>query len=123
MNIVLWIVQGLVALAFLFAGSGKAFQPLDKLAQRMTWVSAAPPALVRFIGASEMLGAVGLILPAALHILPWLTVAAAIGLALVMLLAAVFHTSRKEYPHIGLNVVLLLLVVFITVGRLALAPA
>src|SRR5579884_1575006 len=78
--------------------------------------------LTRFIGVSEMLGAIGLILPALTHVLPWLTIAAAVGLALVMVCAAVFHASRREYSPVSINVVLLVLALFIVYGRWMLAP-
>src|SRR5262252_2653165 len=73
MNIFLWIVQILLALAFLMAGILKTMQPIDKLAARMKWVnSLRPPQLVRLIGVLELLGAIGLILPAVTGIWPWL---------------------------------------------------
>ncbi len=122
MNIVLWIAQGLLALAFLLAGFMKAFQPLATLKKNMAWVNNFPAAFVRFIGAAELLGAIGLILPAVTGIAPWLTVAAAGGLVVVMVSASVFHVSRREFSRIGMNVVLLLLAVIIVVGRLAVAP-
>lgn len=122
MNIALWIVQGLVALAFLLAGFMKTFMPLETLKKNMTWANDLPAALVRFIGVAELLGAIGLIVPAVTGIQSWLTVAAAGGLVLVMLLAAIFHASRREYSHIGANVVLLLLAAFVLVGRWVLAP-
>lgn len=68
-------------------------------------------------------GAVGLIVPAITGIASWLTVVAAGGLAVIMLLAAGFHASRHENSSIGMNVVLLLLAVVILVGRLTFAPA
>jgi len=70
----------------------------------------------------ELLGGIGLILPAVTHILPWLTVAAAIGLALVMICAAIFHASRREFSMIGFTIVLVLLAAFVVVGRVILAP-
>ncbi len=118
MNIVVWIVQGLVALAFLAAGSMKAFVPPATLSKNMAWVSSVPAAFVRFIGVAEILGALGLILPLATGIAPWLTVAAAIGLVIVMVSAAIFNVSRHETRHIGLDVVLLLLALFIAIARL-----
>ena len=121
-NIVLWVIQGLLALAFLLAGFMKAFMPLAVLKKNMPWVNDVPAAFVRFIGAAELLAAIGLIAPAATGIVPWLTVAAAVGLVVVMLSASVFHASRRENANIGMNVVLLLLAAFIIVGRLALAP-
>ena len=122
MNIALWIVQGLVALAFLLAGFMKTFMPLETLKKNMIWANDLPAALVRFIGVAELLGAIGLIVPAVTGIQSWLTMAAAGGLVLVMLLAAVFHASRREYSNIGVNVVLLLLAAFVLVGRWVLAP-
>ena len=122
MNIVLWVVQGLLALAFLLAGFMKATQPVANLKKNMALVAAIPAAFVRFIGVAELLGAIGLILPALLNIQPWLTVASAAGLVVVMVSASIFHASRREYSNIGMNIVLLLLAVFIIVGRTALSP-
>jgi putative oxidoreductase len=122
MTIVLWIVQGLLALAFLLAGVMKTFMPLERLKKNMAWVGSVPAGLVRFIGIVEILGALGLILPRLTNIVPQLTIAAAIGLVLVMVSAAVFHATRKEYSSIGANIVLLLLAAFIVVGYLAWVP-
>jgi putative oxidoreductase len=122
MNIALWVVQILAALAFLLAGFTKATQPLESIAKQMTWVPTVPAPFVRFIGGAEILGAIGLILPAATHIASGLTIAAAFALAFVMVSAIVFHISRKEYPNLGANVVLLALALFIAIGRLTAAP-
>ncbi len=122
MNIVLWIIQGLLALAFLLAGFTKAFMPLATVRKNMAWANEVPAPFVRFIGVAEILGAIGLILPAATGIVPWLTVAAAVGLVVVMLSASAFHASRREYSAISMNVALLLLAVLIVVGRLTFAP-
>src|SRR5947209_6260152 len=116
MNIVLWIVQGLVALAFLLAGFMKAFMPVETLKKNMAWVNAVPASFVRFIGVAELLGAIGLILPAATGIAPWLTIAAAAGLVVTQVSASIFHASRRETSNIGMNVVLLLLALLIVVG-------
>lgn len=121
MNIVLWIIQGLLALAFFLAGFMKAFMPTANLEKYMPWVQSIPAALVRFIGIAEMLGAIGLIVPALTGIASWLTVAAACGLAILMLAAAGFHVSRHENAYIGLNVVLLVLALLILVGRVTFA--
>jgi putative oxidoreductase len=118
-NIALWIVQGLLAAAFLLFGFVKVSQPMDALGKRMAWVRAIPPAFVRFIGAAEVLGAVGLILPMLTRILPWLTVAAAIGLVVVQASAAIFHISRREVSAVPVNVVLLLLAVLVAIGRIS----
>lgn len=122
MVIVLWVVQGVLALAFLLSGLLKGFTPLEGLKKNMAWVGDVPAGLVRLIGIAELLGALGLILPVATGIVPVLTIAAAVGLVLVMLSAAVFHASRKEYSTIGMNAVLLLLAAFIVVGHLVWVP-
>src|SRR5579859_2405251 len=121
MNIFLWIVQVLVALAFVGSGVPKAFLPIATLAKRAPW-TAEMPALVRFIGVSEILGGIGLIVPAVTGILPWLTVAAALCLALVMVLVALFHARRGEYTRIAPSVVLLILVAIIAYGRWMVVP-
>ena len=123
MNIVLWIVQILVALAFLMAGTMKATRPPDKLSARMTWVKAMKPQqIVRLIGILEILGAIGLVLPAVTGILPWLTPVAAIGLVLTMIGAVIYHTRIGEGSRIAPNIVLLLLAAFVVVGRFAIVP-
>jgi uncharacterized membrane protein YphA (DoxX/SURF4 family) len=124
MNTAIWIVQIVLALAFLMAGIGKATQPLDKLSERMKWIPGVqPPSLVRVIGVLEALGAIGLILPALTGILPWLTPLAAAGLALIMLLALAFHLRRGDPSmHYVTNIVLLALAVFVVYGRLVAVP-
>ena len=123
MNVVLWVVQGLLALVYLAAGSLKTFAPMATLAKRMEWVATTPPALVRFIGVAELLGGVGLILPLATGVLPWLTPAAAAGLVIVQLGAGGLHASRKEYAQLPANALLLILAAFVLFGRVALLPA
>lgn len=122
MAIALWIIQGLLGLAFLAAGVMKTFMPLEKLKPNMAWVDSVPPWLVRFIGIAEILGGIGLILPKLTNILPQLTIAAALGLALAMLSAVVFHIARKEYTVIAPSLILLLLSAFIAVGYLVWVP-
>lgn len=117
MNTALWSVQILLALAFAAAGAMKATQPLDALASKMKWVPDTPPALVRFIGLSELLGAIGLVAPTALGILPVLTPIAALCLVVVMVLAARTHLRLGELPGVGVNLVLGLLAAFVAWGR------
>jgi uncharacterized membrane protein len=118
MNVVLWIVQGILAVAFLMAGAMKLTQPKEKLAANMAWVEDFSQNTVRLIGGLEVLGAIGLILPLALGILPVLTGIAAIGLILNMIGAAVTHIRRSEMPMVGVNVILGALAAFVAVGRL-----
>jgi uncharacterized membrane protein YphA (DoxX/SURF4 family) len=119
MTIFLWILQALLAAMFLMAGVMKSTQPIDKLAPRMPWVSVYSPGMVRFVGVAELLAGIGLILPAATGILPILTPLAAVGLAIIMVLAIVFHLRRKEYSGAGFNFVLLVLLLVVAVGRFA----
>jgi uncharacterized membrane protein YphA (DoxX/SURF4 family) len=113
----LWGVQGLLALAFLGAGVMKSTTPLADLAKQMPWVADAPSFLPRFIGVSELLGAVGLILPAALRIAPILTPIAASALTLVMVLASLTHASYGEWGALPVNAVLGGLAAFVAWGR------
>jgi uncharacterized membrane protein YphA (DoxX/SURF4 family) len=116
MNIVLWVVQGLLALMFLSAGMMKAFQ-YEKAQASLPWVKDSSKGFVTFVGVAELLGGLGLILPLALGIVPVLTPIAALALAVVMLLAAIFHAKRGEYKGIGMNIVLLALLVFVGISR------
>ena len=122
MNIALWVVQILLALAFGMAGIMKVTQPIDKLEARMGWVKSVGPRGVRLIGSLEILGAIGLILPAVTGILPWLTPVAAACLALTMVGAMITHARRGEYSGIGVNLVLLVLTLFVAYGRFAIIP-
>ena len=101
----------------------KLSQPKEKLAQNMGWVEDFSQPAVRLIGAVEVLGAIGLVLPALTGILPWLTPLAALGLVLTMVGAALTHLRRKEYGNIAVNVALLVLAAFVAYGRYFVLPA
>jgi uncharacterized membrane protein YphA (DoxX/SURF4 family) len=122
MTIALWIVQILLALAFALAGLMKVSQPVERLRERMNWTRHVVPGLIRLVGALEVLGALGLILPAATHILPWLTPVAALGLVLTMIGAIILHLRLKEAPQAGMPFVLLLLALFVAIGYFVLVP-
>ena len=117
MNIVLWVIQILLAAAFGMFGFNKISQPIEGLAGMMPWVTSMPVLLVRFIGLSEVAGALGLLLPGLTKIQPKLTAWAGAGLAVVMILASLFHTSRGEFGNIGINVVLGALAAFVAWSR------
>ncbi len=118
MNIVLWIITGLLAAAFAGAGLMKLTQPKEKLAASgMGWTEQFSPAAIKAIGALEVAAAVGLILPAVLDIAPVLVALAALGLVLIMIGAAITHARRKETPMIGANLVLLVLAAVVVWGR------
>ena len=117
MNIALWIAQGLLAAMYLMAGSLKTFNTA-KAKEQMPWAKNRSDGFVRFVGTSELLGALGLILPLVTGILPWLTVLAAFGLTLIQLLAIFTeHLPKKEYNVVPVNLVLLALAVFVVIGR------
>ena len=124
MNTALWIVAGVMAALFAFAGANKLFIPYDKLAKApgATWVSLFSPSFVKALGAIEIVGAVGLVLPAILDIAPVLVPLAAIGLALIMAGAATVTFRLHEYLHVLLNLVYLSLLVFVAWGRLVAEP-
>jgi putative oxidoreductase len=121
MNIILWILQALLALAFLGHAYGMLF-PVASQTRQMPYIMAIPTPFRRTLGITEALGAVGLILPPLTHIWPWLIPWAATGLVIQMAAAAVFHIRRREYVNIGLNLFLLVLAAFVAYGRFVIAP-
>ncbi len=118
MTYALWIVQGLLALIFLFAGGMKLVLPLEALTQQMPL--SGP--FVRFIGVAEVLGAIGLILPGLLHIRPGLTPLAASGLVIIMIGATVVTLQGGGASLALIPLVAGLLSAFVAYGRWRLAP-
>jgi uncharacterized membrane protein len=116
MNIALWVSQGILAFVFITAGGMKllAYQKYRAMLEKT-----APTSLthgqITFLGIAELAGAIGVVLPAALKVAPWLTGCAAAGLALVMLSATIFHIRRREPPIT--TAVLFLVAAFVVVGR------
>jgi uncharacterized membrane protein YphA (DoxX/SURF4 family) len=123
MNVVLWILQAVLALAFAMAGFMKLTQPKDKLVSRLPWVEDFSPTTVKLIGTAELAAALGLILPAATGIAPVLTPLAATGLAVLMVLAAITHARRKEPGAIAVNAALLILAAVVAWGRFGPYPS
>ncbi len=114
MNTLFWMLQALVAAAFLYSGINKSIYSEQKLvAIGQTGVEGLPITLTRFIGIIEILGSIGLILPLALNISPGLTPLSAIGFAIIMVLAARIHYNRHEPKNVVNNCILLLLCVLI----------
>ena len=122
MNVAIWIVQILLALAFGAAGFMKITQPREKLQTNMKWVEDFAPNTIKGIGTLEALAAIGLILPFLTGILPILTPLAAVGLILVMVGAIYTHFRRGEASVTVVNLVLLLLAAFVAYGRFVLVP-
>jgi hypothetical protein len=118
MTYALWIVQGLLALIFLFAGGMKLVLPLEALAGPMP----LPGLFVRFIGVAEVLGALGLILPGLLRLRPGLTPLAAAGLVIIMIGATVLTLASGDVVSALIPLVVGSLAVFIAYGRWRLTP-
>src|SRR5688572_8706661 len=117
MNIALWVAQGLLAFAFLASGTLKLITPKEKARDRMAWVDDFNEPTLKFIGAAEVLAAIGLILPAATGIAPVLTPIAPPGLAVIMALAMLVHVRRREWNMLPVNAVLLVIALFVAWGR------
>lgn len=129
MGIIVWIVQILLALAFLIHGRMMLVPPSSQptsqpQAQRggMEYILAIQPVLRRFIGVAEIAAAIGLILPQLTGVLPWVTPLAATGLVIIMVAAIIFHIPRQEYQNIVLNVILLVLSAFVAYMRWFVLP-
>ncbi|GGQ35055.1 DoxX family protein [Streptosporangium pseudovulgare] len=126
LNGVLWSLQALFGFFFAGSGFGKVLlydEALYAAAPRaVAWYAAVPQPLIVFIGVCEVLGGVGLILPAMAKVKPMLTPLAAAGLTLTMILAAGFHIVRGEYELVPANLLLGGVSAFITVGRGKLRP-
>jgi len=113
MTYVLWIIQGLLALLFLWAGGMKLVLPLEQLAGPIPM----PGLFMRFIGVAEVLGAIGLILPGFLHIRPGLTPLAAVGLLIIMIGATVITLMSGGIGMAVIPLVVGLLLAFVAYGR------
>ena len=109
MVIAVWIIQCLLALKFLMAGIMKSTEPRDKLIKSLPWVNDFSTQTVRFNGISEVMGAIGIMVPQLTGIYPILSPIAAVGLIVIMVLASVHHLPKKEYREVGFNSTLLIL--------------
>jgi uncharacterized membrane protein YphA (DoxX/SURF4 family) len=119
MNVVLWILAGLLAAFFLAAGLTKLSQSKEKLGENpnMAWTKDFSAGTLKLIGTAEVLGAIGLILPAVLDIAPILVPLAAVGLAVIMAGAIITHARRKEFKVIPLNAVVLVVALVVAIFR------
>lgn len=118
-NIGLWVAQALLAAFYAMAAFFKLTQPMESLAASgMTFATDYPELLTRFVGTMEALGVLGIILPAATRVMPWLTPLAAAGFSLVQIAAITLHASRGETAAtLPMNLVLLALSLFVLWGR------
>ncbi|ACQ78679.1 DoxX family protein [Beutenbergia cavernae DSM 12333] len=117
MNLALWITAGLLALAFLGSGAVKLVKSRDDVVAAYAWAEDFSKGQIRLIGAAEVLGAVGLVLPPALGTMTVLTPVAAAGLALLMVGAVIVHLRRGETSKIGYPLVLFVLAAALCVLR------
>ena len=119
LNIALWVLQALLALAFLAHG-WLYLRPPAEMVEQMN--AAINPSFRMFIGAAEVLAAIGLIVPGITRVMPWLVPAAAAGLMIVMISATLFHASRSEFGPAATTAVLLVLASFVAYMRWRIAP-
>lgn len=125
MNTALWIVAGLLTAVYLFSGFGKWFVPQErmvKMSHAAEWAADFKPGTLKAIGTLEILGALGLILPALLDIAPVLVPLAALGLALLMTGAVIMRIRRHELKYALADLMYLVLAAFVAFGRFGPEP-
>ena len=114
--IFLWIAQALLAI-FLLMGTVVKWMPISQAATMMPWTGQVSPFILRLLGAIDLLGALGLVLPTLLRVKPQLTAWAAAGTLMLMISAIVFHVSRGEAQAIGINIFAGALAVLVAWGQ------
>ena len=113
-----WVATALLFVLYGIAGTMKTFFPIPRLATMLGWPGDLPVWVVRLVGIAEIAGPLGLVLPVLTGILPWLTPLAALGLAIIQVLAIGFHARRHESAKtLPLNLALLALSLFVLWGR------
>ena len=122
MNLALWIVQGVLALLFVFAGVTKLVMPIEEMTKQMPVQLPMPGVFLRFIGVAEIAGALGLILPGLLRIRPGLTPLAAVGLVIIMAGAVGLGLVMGDAAATLMPLLVGLLAAFVAYGRWRRAP-
>lgn len=122
LGISLWVAQALLGVLFVGTGVWKLLTPVAQLAEMIPWAGQVSQSFLVTIAMIDLLGGLGVVLPALLRIKPGLTVLAALGCALLMICAIVFHFSRGEGANTPFNVVLAGLSLFVAWGRYYRAP-
>lgn len=115
--ITLWIAQILLAAGLMFGAIMKLFLPIQKLAAIWPWTGQIPLAFVKVTGIIDLLGTIGITLPALLHRKPGLTFITALAILALMICAALFHIARGEGALIAPNIMFALLAAFVAWGR------
>jgi uncharacterized membrane protein YphA (DoxX/SURF4 family) len=118
----LWAVQILLFLVFTGTGLWKLFTPIPQLAAMIPWAGEVPAPFLYATGVLDLLGGIGILLPAVTRIAPALTVLAALGCTALQVGAIVFHLSRGEAADTPFNVLLAALALFVAWGRRSKAP-
>jgi uncharacterized membrane protein len=121
MDVILWVAQVALAVLFVLFGATHVMRR-ETMRERVPWMWAVPREGLVVVGLLEILGAIGLVLPAVTRIQPWLTPLAALSLAALMVFAIAFHATRREMPNIVLNAILGLLAAFVAWGRFVAFP-
>ncbi|MES2389307.1 MAG: DoxX family protein [Bacteroidota bacterium] len=116
LNISLWVVQAIMALMFIGTGIFKLITPVSEIAKMWPWAGENSN-LLRFTGLIDLLGGIGIIVPTITKIKPALSAYAALGCAMLMICAIVFHFSRGEGANTPFNFALLSLALFVFWGR------
>jgi len=119
MNVLLWILQVLLAAAFLAHGLLFLNPPAD-IVEQMN--ASLPRWFQLFLGVAEVLAAIGLTLPGMTRILPWLVSWAAAGIMIVMISATIWHLVRDEMSSAGITAVLLVMATFVAYMRNRVVP-
>jgi uncharacterized membrane protein YphA (DoxX/SURF4 family) len=119
MNITLWIIQILLAAVFLTTGSIKLVIPKKKLEKVFDWIDDFSRNKIKTIAAFEVVGALGLLLPGVYSIYSVIMPLSAIGLSVIMVLAALTHYNRGENAEMIVNIIIATLLAFVIIGRFA----
>ena len=121
-GVALWVAQIVLFMVFAATGIAKVAVPIERLAPLMAWVTDMPPTVVRLIGVAELLGALGVLLPTVTRVHPKLSSLAALGLAIVMVLAVPVHLVAGELTRALVPFAIGALAAFVALGRYALVP-
>lgn len=121
-NILLWIAQILLSASLIWAACLKLFQPIAQLQTMWPWTGEVSLQLVRFTGIIDLLGALGVLLPALFRFKAILTPIAATGIVLLMISAGIFHVCRGEASQVWFNAVFGAIAAFVAYGRFKIVP-